>query len=50
MVPQPVTQQSVPSLTMLSVAAKQVGRMCLVKVTGEASFRREMSFSKVLRL
>lgn len=47
MVPQPVTQESVPLKKVLSDAARQTGRMKLLNVTGEESLRREMSLSLV---
>ena len=50
MLPQPVIQVSTPSLKVLSEAARHTGTMKSLKVTGEESFRREMSLSLVLGL
>lgn len=50
MLPQPVTQESVPLWKVLPEAGRQTGRMKLVKVTGEESLRRVMSLSLVSEL
>lgn len=47
MVPHPVIQTSVPAIKPLPAAARQTGRMKLVKVTVDESCRRQMSLSKV---
>lgn len=45
--PQPVTQESVPLKKVLPDAARQTGRMKLLNSTAEESLRREMSLSLV---
>jgi len=47
MVPQPVTQVSMPLKKMLFEAARQTGAMKSVKVTDEDSLKRAMSLSLV---
>ena len=49
-VPQPVTQLRVPALKELEFAARQTGRMKLVKGTGDESFSRQMSLLLVALL
>lgn len=48
MAPKPVTQELTPLKKVLPGAARQIGTMKSVKVTGEESCRRQMSLSPTM--